>query len=128
MLYEVNAEKENMSMANLEILNDTVVTVPILVDDDEGNPVPMPVGDVPSVISSDPTKMSATIGATAAGAPAVVLTPLVRGWTDGSFTVTDSAGLQSVIQVVDIVENLTPAKLTLDVVNVTTVSQPVPAS
>jgi hypothetical protein len=113
-------------MPNMEILNDTVVTVPILVDDDEGNPVPMPAGDVPSVVSSDPTKMTATIGATAAGTPAVVLTPLVRGWVAGSFIVTDSAGLQSVTQGVDIVENLTPAKLTLDIPNVTTAPQAVP--
>jgi hypothetical protein len=120
--------KDGKDMANLEILNDTVVTVPIMIVDDEGNPVLPPPSDVFTPVSSDLTKLEATIGATATGSQALILKPLVRGWVNGSVVVSDSAGLQTVTQGIDIVEDFSPSKLTLDVDHVTTTHQDVPAA
>src|SRR5208337_2235780 len=71
-------KKDGKVMANFELLNDEVVMIPILTDDASGDPVPAPSGDTFTVVSSNPASLGAAIGATAAGNPAVVLTPLVR--------------------------------------------------
>src|SRR5271157_5708430 len=61
-------KKDGKVMANFELLTDEA----------SGDPVPAPAGDTFTVVSSNPASLGAAIGATAAGNPAVVLTPLVR--------------------------------------------------
>jgi len=121
-------KKDGKVMANFELLNDEVVTIPILTDDASGDPVPAPAGDTFTVVSSNPASLGAAIGATAAGNPAVVLTPLVRVSPGLSITVNDSAKLSSYTQAVDIVADTTPQAITLDIADATEVSQPVPTA
>lgn len=115
-------------MPNLALLNDQVVTIPILTDDTAGQPVAAPAGDTFSVTSDHPEALATSIGQTATGAPAVVLTPLVRSMAGITVTVSDSAGLTTAVQLVDIGDDLTPTNIQLDVANATHTSQPVPAA
>ena len=115
-------------MANFELANDEVATIPILVDDAAGQAVPAPTGDTFSAVSSNPASLTATIGATAAGNPAVVLTPLVQASPSLTVTVTDTAGLTAFTQIIDIVADLTPKAITLDLANVTETTQPTPTA
>ena len=120
--------RKGVLMANFELANDEVATIPILVDDAAGQPVPAPAGDVFSVVSSNPASLGATIGTTAAGNPAVILTPLVQASPNLSIMVGDSAGLSTFTQGVDIVGDTTPKAITLDLTKVTETSQPVPTA
>lgn len=117
--------RKDGTVANFEILDDTVVTIPILTDDAEGNPVPPPTGDTFSVTSSS-ASLTAAIGATAAGNPAVVLTPTVQASPNITVTVSDSAGLTTFAQLCDIVADTTPKAITLDLAAATTQPQPPP--
>ena len=119
--------KNGKIMANFELANDEIATIPILVDDAAGQPVPAPAGDVFSVTSSS-ASLGVAIGATASGAPAIVLTPMVQASPGITVTVTDSAGLSSFAQLVDIVQDQTPKAITLDIADATEVSQPVPTA
>lgn len=114
-------------MANLEIANDTVVTVPIHVTDAAGDVVPATPGDV-FTVASDNAGLGVALGADATGGPAAVLTPMVRGLSNVTVTVTDSAGLKSVVLVCDVVEDIAPANIVLDVAGATTAPQPVPTA
>ncbi len=120
--------KRGKVMANFELLNDEVVTIPILTDDAAGAAVPPPSGDVFTATSSNPTSLGVAIGATASGAPAVVLTPLVQVSPGLVVTVSDSKGLSSFALTVDIVADTTPKAIILDIADATEVSQPVPTS
>lgn len=119
---------KNGKIMNFELKCDTIATITITTVDVEGDIVAAPSGDVFSVSSSDATKLTAAIGTDASGHAAVVLTPLVRAATGLSITVSDTAKLTSDVQVIDIVADLTPSAIGLDLANATTVSQPVPAS
>jgi hypothetical protein len=118
--------KGTLQVANFEILDDTIVTIPILTDDAGGNPVSPPSGDTFTVVSSNPTSLAAVIGATAAGNPAVVLTPGVQASPNITITVSDSAGLTTFAQLCDVVTDATPKAITLDLADATTQPQPVP--
>lgn len=122
------AKKDGTPMPNYELSNDTVATIPILTTDSSGTVVPMPAGDVFTVASSNAASLTAAIGATAAGGPAVVLTPLVVASPGLTVTVTDSSGLVQDVQIVDIVADVKPANVILDLANATTTTQPVPTS
>lgn len=115
-------------MPNFELPNDEVVTITIKTTNSVGTVEPAPAGDVFSVTSSAPASLQAVIGADAGGNPAVVLTPLVRVSPGITVTVTDKAGLTAATQVVDIVVDVTPTNIILDVADATHVSQPVPAN
>lgn len=119
--------KEGKLMANFELANDEVATIPILIDNAAGAAVPAPAGDTFTVTSSSPS-LGVAIGATTAGAPAVVLTPLVQASPGITVTVSDSAGLTSFAQLVDIVQDLTPKAITLDLADAVEVSQPAPTA
>lgn len=109
-------------MANFEIPNDIIATIPILVDDAAGEPVPAPAGDVFTAVSSSPSLGVAINGSS------LVLTPLVQASPGISVTVSDSAGLASFTQIVDIVQDTTPKAITLDLAHVTGAPQPVPTA
>jgi hypothetical protein len=113
---------------NLELLNDQVLTIPILTTNSAGTVEPPPAGDTFSVISSAPASLGAAIGKTAAGNPAVVLTPLVQASPNITITVSDSAGLAQAIQICDIVVDANPTNVVLDTADATHVSQPVPTA
>jgi len=115
-------------VADIPLQDDLVYTIPILTDDSAGNPVPPPAGDVFSVSSSDAASLGAAIGTTAAGNPAVVLTPLKQTATGIVVTVSDSAGLTQDVATFDIVADTAPKSIALDFANETTVGQAVPPS
>lgn len=113
---------------NYELLNDAVATFPIVTTNAAGVAEPAPTGDVFTVVSSNPASLNAVIGQTASGAPAVVLNGLVQASPGLTATVSDSAGLQSFVLTVDIVADITPKNISLDVADVTIASQPVPTA
>jgi hypothetical protein len=115
-------------MPNFELKNDTVATIPIETTDSAGTVEPAPSGDVFTVVSSAPASLGAAIGATAAGGPAVVLTPLVQASPGISVTVSDSDGLQQYVQLVDVVPDTSDTNVILDVADAVLASQPAPAN
>jgi hypothetical protein len=115
-------------MPNFELPNDEVVTIDIETTNSVGTVEAAPAGDVFTVVSSAPASLGAAIGVGTAGAPAIVLTPLVQVSPGITVTVSDSAGLAQVALTVDIVQDVTPTNLILDVADATHVSQPVPTA
>lgn len=115
-------------MANFELANDQVTTVPIHTANSAGVMEPAPAGDLFHAVSSNLASLNAVIGADATGGPAVVMNALVQGSPGITVTVTDDAGLQSFVLTVDIVADLTPTAIMLDVGGATHVAQPVPAA
>jgi hypothetical protein len=120
--------KRGKPMPNFELPNDEVVTITIQTTNSAGTVEPVPTGDVFTVVSSNPTSLGATVGVDASGAPAVVLTPLVQTSPNITITISDSAGLPALTQLVDIVEDVTPSNIILDLADATHVSQPVPTA
>jgi hypothetical protein len=114
--------------APFELKNINIATISILTIDAAGDKVPPISGDVFSVVSSDPTKMTAAMGVDATGNPAIVLTPLVRLAPGLTATVSDTSALTSDVQIVDIVNDVTPAAVSLDLASATFATQPMPAA
>ena len=120
-----------LTVANIELANDEILIIPILTDDAAGVPVPPPAGDTFSVVSSMPASLSAVIDMTTLtppGTPGVKINALVQVSPGLSFTVSDSAGLTTFVQGVDIVADTTPAAITLDIAHEVMQSQPVPTA
>ncbi len=119
-----------LTVANIELANDEVLIIPILTDDAAGTPVPPPAGDTFSVVSSSPSLMAVidTTTLMPAGTPAVKINAAVQMSPGLSFTVSDSAGLTTFVQGVDIVEDTTPKAISLDVAHEVMQSQPVPTA
>jgi hypothetical protein len=117
-----------MQVANLQLKNDTIMTIGILVFDAIGNVGPAPAGDVFAVVSSNPASLNAVIGTTAAGAPAVVLNALVQVSPGLSIEISDSSGLTVFDEAVDIVEDFSPTATGLDLANAEISAQPIPTA
>lgn len=115
-------------MANFELTDDEVLTVPILTQTATGTTEPALASDVFSVVSSNPASLNAVIGTTAAGNPAVVMNALVAASPGITITVSDSAGLVSAVQIVDIVPDNTPTNVVLDFADATSAPQPAPTA
>jgi hypothetical protein len=114
-------------MPNFELTDDEILTVPILTQTATGTTEPAPVGDVFTVVSSN-ASLNAVIGTTAAGNPAVVMNALVAASPGITITVSDSAGLVSAVQIVDIVPDNTPTNVVLDFADATSSPQPAPTA
>lgn len=122
-------------MANYELLNDRIDDIMIVVTDGAGNKVPAPVGDVFNVASSEVpmTTVNAIIATMPsgpfAGAPSLRINGLKKLSTATiSLTVSDADGLQNIVLPVDVVEDVTPKAITLDIVDAVHTSQAVPAA
>lgn len=115
-------------MADFPLANDSIATIPIVTADAAGDFVSPPKGDTFSAVSSNPASLTAAIGTTATGGPAVVLTPLVQVSPGLTVTVTDSAGLMQFVLTVDIAADVAPKTIALDIAHATTVAQPVPTA
>ncbi len=115
-------------MANFELLDDEILTVPILTQTASGTTEPAPTGDVFTVVSSNPASLNAVIGTTTAGAPAVVLNALVMASPGLTVTVSDSAGLAIFAQIVDIVPDNTPTNIVLDFAHAVAAPQAAPTA
>jgi hypothetical protein len=123
--------KKGVVMANFELVNDEVVTIPILTDNAAGSAVTPPAGDTFTVVSSSSTDLNAVVLNNTVVINALVqqhLNPAAPAAPDLFITVTDSAGLSSFTLVVDILPDASAKAITLDLVNTTEVSQPVPTA
>lgn len=117
--------KEDTIM-NFEIKNTTIATIKILTVDAAGDVVPALSGDVFTVASSDPAKLKVDMILDPSGSPAIVMTPMVKDVKGLIVTVSDSDHLTSDVQTVDIVADMTPAAVSLDLSGATFTPQPVP--
>ena len=115
-------------MANFQLPNDWVVTATIVVQDAAGDMVPAPAGDVFSVVSNNPASLQAVMGTDADGNPAVVFNALVQVSPGVSMTISDSAGLTVDTVMIDIVQDMMPVAVGLNLATITHVTQPVPAN
>jgi hypothetical protein len=123
--------RRGVVMANFELLNDAVVTIPILTDNAVGSPVTPPAGDTFTVVSSDSSKLNAVVLNTTVVVNALVqqhLNPAAPAAPDLFITVSDSAGLSKFTQIVDILPDASAKAITLDIAHTTEVSQPVPTA
>ena len=115
-------------MPNYELPNDEVDTITIKTQTAGGATVPVPAGDVFSASSDSPAAINTVIGKDAAGNPALVMNGLVQEHPDITVTISDSAGLVAAVLVVDIVADVTPKNIVLDLADATHVAQPVPTA
>jgi len=115
--------RKGVIMPNYELEDDTVATIPIQTTNSAGVVEPPPAGDTFTVTSSSPS-----LGVAVVTSPvlALVLNPLVQASPNITVTVSDSSGLKVATQLVDIVADVTPTNVILDLAGATTVSQPVP--
>lgn len=115
-------------MPNFELPNDAVATITIKTTDAAGDVVPKPAGDTFQAKSAMPNSLGASIGVDAAGNPALILTPLVQLSPGINVNVLDSAGLKQASLIVDIVGDVTPSNIILDVADATLAPQPTPGA
>ena len=114
-------------MPNIQLMNDDVETITILVLDGAGAMVPAPAGDTFFANSSSPS-LGAVISKDTNGNPAVTINGMVQESPGLWFTVSDSAGLTVVKEFVDIVQDLAPKALSLDLATATHTPQAVPTA
>ena len=103
------------------------MTATIKTTDAAGNTEPVPAGDVFTASSSSPS-LGVAIGTDASGNPAVVMTPMVQASPNITVTVSDSAGLMAASFVVDIVPDITPTNIVVDLADATHATQPTPSN
>ena len=120
--------KKGKYMPNYELASDEIATITIKTTDAAGGVEAVPEDDVFKVVSSNPTSLGAAIGKDIGGNPAVILTPLVKFSPNITITVSDSAGLTQAVQIVDVVVDITPKNIILDLVDATLKSQPTPTA
>lgn len=111
--------------------NDWILDVPIDAATAAGVMVPLPAGDVPSVVSDTPASLNVAIGTTPAGLPSFLVNALVDGSVDPTkvytVTLTDSAGLGASTTFWQIVPDNTPTTLLADIPGASHTTQAVPA-
>lgn len=114
-------------LPNFEIQDDTVATIPIQVEDSAGVVVPPTSGDTFTAISSTPS-LGVSVGADSSGNPTLILTPTVQASPNITVTVSDADGLTAATLVCDIVPDLSPKTVFIDVAGATTAPQPPPSN
>lgn len=123
--------KKGILMANYPLPNDEVVAIQILTDDIAGDPVPPPPGDTFAAVCSIPASLNAVVSGSILTINALVaghLNPPAPADPDLFVTVTDSAGIQKYVLVVDIVADTAPKAIMLDLANAVVTPQPVPSN
>lgn len=117
------------TMANYQLKNDSIDTITIKeVVDATGAPAPVSPGDVFTAASGDTAAVNAVIGTDAAGNPALVINALVQAASGITITVSDAMGAKAATLVVDVVADVVPVDIVLDVADATHAPQPVPAA
>ncbi len=111
-----------------QINDDWILSVPLVVENGAGGVVAAPPGDT-YACSTDSPSLAASIGTMGDGnTPALVLTPMVVESAGITVTVTDSAGLISYVGLWDIVPDVGPVKLDIDLSAATHIMQPTPTA
>ena len=123
--------RKGIVMANFELNNDGIYSIPILVDNAGGTPVSPQAGDTFSAVSSLPGSLGVSVsGSVLIVTPLVALheNPAAPAAPDLFVTVSDSAGNSSYIQVFDIVADQTPKAISLNLAGASVAPQPVPTN
>lgn len=123
--------RKGIVMANFELNNDEVYSIPILVDNAGGTPVSPQAGDAFSAVSSIPGSLGVSVsGSVLIVTPLVTLheNPAAPAPPDLFVTISDSAGNSSYIQVFDIVADQTPKAISLNLAGASVIPQPVPTA
>lgn len=108
-------------MANNALLNDVIMTIPIMAKDAAGDIVPLPAGVTPTISSSDPGINVAIVG------NSYTLNATVPLITNVSITV-DDGSLTPEVLVWDVVEDTAPQSVFSNILAATSVPQPVPVA
>jgi hypothetical protein len=109
--------------SNLQVLCDSIASIPVIFLDQEQQPIPTPEGVTLSASISDAT--GATVAIDANGN--LIITPLVQSYGGLVATVQSSDGKTTAVTF-DIVPDLTDSAIQLDVADVTTTPQAVPSA
>lgn len=112
-------------MANFQLPNDWVLTVPVVTQNAAGAIVPPPPSDTFTVVSNNPASLQAVMDSTG---KSVVLNALVQVSPGVSFTVSDAAGLQHPPVLMDIVADAVPAMTGVDFTGASHTTQAVPTA
>lgn len=112
-------------MANYQLLNDHIDVIPILGRDPAGDLVPLPAGVVPSLKNGDPASVAAVISPIASGGYSLDINALVPAATNISIEIDDGT-LTPYTLVVDVVSDIIPTSVGLNLQAVTFTTQPVP--
>lgn len=120
--------RNGTTVANFELPNDEILTITVKATNTAGAFEPIPAGDTFTATSSDPTSINAVMGTDAFGNVAVLVNALKQAASGVTVTVTDATGLTAASQVFDVVADVTPTALVLDIADATHTPQPVPAS
>lgn len=116
-------------MANYQLFNDKIASVPIVFKDGLGNPITQPEGDGFSVANVSPNSVTASMSFTGANnvGPHLNLVPKVQTSPGLVVTVTDTLG--HVVSIpFDIVGDPNAVVMVADMANITTTSQAVPSA
>jgi hypothetical protein len=108
-------------MAHNQLLNDVVMTIPIMAKDAAGDIVPLPAGIVPTISSSDPGIHVAIVG------NSYSLNAMVPLVTNVSITV-DDGSLTPEVLIWDVVADAAPQSVFSNILAATSVPQPVPVA
>jgi hypothetical protein len=98
-------------MPNYELNVGNTAYVPIETLDAGGKPVPPPTGDTFTVVSSNPTAATATVGTMPSGPLSGAAAAVIVGLTVAAgitVTLTDADGLTADVQIVDVIPALDP--------------------
>lgn len=111
-----------------QINDDWVLSIPLVTENAAGGVVTAPPGDTYAA-STDSASLAASIGTMGDGnTPALILTPMVVASTGITVTVTDSTGLAAYVDMWDIVPDVGPVKLDIDMSASTHIMQPTPTN
>jgi hypothetical protein len=108
-------------MANNQLKNDVVMTIPIMAKDAAGDMVPLPAGITPTITSSDPGINAVIVGSS------YTLNATVPLVSNVSITV-DDGSLTPEVLVWDVVADVDPQSVFSNLVAATSVPQPVPSA
>lgn len=114
-------------MADTQLMNDKVTSIPLVFKNSVGTIINAPASDTYTAVSS-----SASLGvaiAEVAGAPTLVLTPKVQAGLSYVVTITDASGLPALTGTFDIISDpAVVANWALQITSASTVSQAVPTA
>lgn len=119
--------REDGTMANYQLKNDSIDTFPIMgVDDATQQPAALPPGDTFTATSDNAAVNAAITAADANGNPTLTINATVRAASSVTVTVADSAGSKVATLLVDVVADVVPEDLVIDTTKVTHATQSVP--
>lgn len=112
-------------MAAYTLRNNSVDNVPIMGVDEAGDIVSIPTSFTPVIKNSNPLALRAIVGVAPVGGPALVMNALTT-LAKGIVVEVDVGALAPYILIVEIVMDLSPVQITLDIEHATHTHQSIP--